>query len=159
MTSFEPFTYGVQPPRSGVAQQQSAPASAPAERRVSIMVPVSREIDLLDMAGTATPVPGTIYTRDFFLMHQTDAAIQKVQISSDAVAVQSPVMQLQLVAVEGQEEVEITGQRVYSVLPVETEVIEGTFPTFTGALFLRVTATSQEGRLFVTLDILSSKVS
>ena len=160
MTSFDPYVYRVSEPRSGVAMPAAsagAPASAPVQQNVAVLVPISTVIDLETVSGSTAPVAGVFYTRDYFLSHWTDSTIQRVHISAD-VAAEQTFFSLKLVAKNGSEENDITGDRVYTVLPTDTDTVEDTFPHFTGALFMRVYTTSQVARVFVTLEVLSSKV-
>jgi hypothetical protein len=159
---FNPHVYSVPGPRESLAQPiQQTPqvAQRPREAKTSVVAPISREIDLNEIAGFEVPVPNEVYTRDYFLCHATDAAIQRVILSASERANQVKAMSLQLIAKQGQNVTELVGKRHYSMAPFDQETIEDTFPSFTGALYLRVDAVAQVTLLFVTLEILTSKVT
>jgi hypothetical protein len=162
VTSFDPYVYTVPNPRSGAAMPTGpapqAPVRAP-DQKVSVVTPICREVDLATISGEVDPpVAGTLYTFDYFLCHAVDATIQRVFVSAESAVAQSPSLALALIARSGQEVADLTGDRVYTATPLETDVIEDAFPPFSGALFLRVRGTSQTSRLFITIELLSSKV-
>lgn len=158
--SFVPLQYTIQTPRSGAEPVAAAAATDSKDRRVSILVPITRQIDLWEMSGANAPNPSATYVRDFFLAHWSEATIQRVYISFSRAMRQLALQPfyLQLIVKNGAEESELTDRRQYATLTVETDIVEDVFPNFTGALFLRVSSASQVASLFVTLEVLSSKV-
>jgi hypothetical protein len=160
VSGFQPFVYQAMTPRAGAAVSgPSGEAAPPPQQKIhSVLVPIPVDIDLSTISGITEPTGETLYTRDYFLTHATEADIQRVYVSAD-LATSQRTFTLMLVAKDGQEVTELTGERAYTTLPVsEIDVVEDNFPSFKGALFLRVKGRSQVAHLFVTVEALTSQV-
>jgi hypothetical protein len=127
----------------------AAPVVAP--REFQVVVPVSRTVRLDEVSGPVAPVPGTVYQRDYFLLHPIDGAVQRVWFASSLPTAQTN-FRVQLIGEDGEE---LTPRIAYARLPiVSTLLTERVGASAGGPVYLRVQAESQAADLFVTVELL-----
>ncbi len=122
----------------------------------SIVVPLSRVIDLSEIAGPGTiGSAGVVYERDYFLYHQLDYAAQALVISTDEDTTQTD---FSIEVVTGA--TSLSAERVYEVLPKTPDRFDVTLIADGDApVFLRVRSTYQSTLVYVTIELLTSKVT
>lgn len=123
----------------------------------SITYPIGKQIDLLQMNGGSPGVPGRVYLRDFFLFHSTDVNIDRLLWSASDDVAQDNKFSLQLVTTDGEG---LSMEQAYSSLPkTGKEIIPAVFTPDQGKpVFLRVQAVYQTTQLYVTVEMVTSKV-
>lgn len=151
MTEFVPFPFVPQGPvfRDSPQQQASTP------RRFQAVVPCARMIRLDEVSGTVVPVPGVVYTFDYFLLHPVEGAIQRIWWSADLSSAQTNFT----VVLVDQDGDKLTEERSFDVLPVVAELLyEQIGAAQVDGVFLRVSTTSQTANLYVTVELLVAEV-
>lgn len=153
MEPFIPMQFHPAAARGGDAPAQPAP---PTFRAYQVAVPVSRVLYLEQISGSTPPVPGSIYTYDYFLMHPAEGSIQRVWFVANVAATQIKFV-ASLVDSEGEE---VAAQKVVGVLPVKSTVLfDHVGTTSADGVFLRITSTSQATvKLYVTVELLVSEI-
>lgn len=156
MSDFIPYEYKIRRPNFQPSTGGSgAGGEMPQVIIDSIVIPVSVTIDLATIAGPGvTGSPGTVYERDYFLYHQEDYAVQGVWISTDEDTAQTDFA-VQLVS----ETLDLTEERVYRTLPKDPDRFDATLIGDGGPIYLRVRASYQSTPLYVTIELLTSRVN
>ncbi len=157
MPPFIPYQHGVRTPMAGF-QPLTQPAVPQFVINVeSITYPIGKQIDLLQMNGGSPGVPGRVYQRDFFLFHSTDVNIDRLLWSASADVQQANKFSLQLVTTDGEG---LSLEQSYSSLfKTGKEVIPAVFTPDQGKpVFLRVQSVYQTTQLYVTIEMVTSKV-
>lgn len=156
MTDFIPYEYKIRRPNIMPSGGGGGGGAAGPQIIIdSIVVPLSVTIDLATIAGPGvTGVAGTIYERDYFLFHQEDYAVQGIWISTDENTSQDG-FSVQLVS----EDSDLSESRHYEVLPKDPDRFDSTLIGDSGSIYLRVRAAYQSTPLYVTIELLTSKVS
>lgn len=156
MTDFIPYEYKIRRPNMMPGTSSGTDGSAAPQLVFdSIILPLAVTIDLATIAGPGvTGTPGTVYERDYFLFHQEDYAVQSVWISTDEDTAQTDFA-VQLVS----EATELSEERTYQTLPQTPDNFPATIIGDSGPIYLRVRAAYQSTPLYVTIELLTSKVS
>ncbi len=156
MTDFIPYEYKIRRPNLQPSTGGSgAGGNVPQVIIDSIVIPVSVTIDLSTIAGAGvTGSPGTVYEREYFLYHQEDYAVQGVWISTDEDTDQSDFA-VQLVSAT----LDLSEERVYQTLPKEPDRFDAALIGDGGPIYLRVRAPYQSTPLYVTIELLTSRVN
>lgn len=150
MVDFIPRVIAPMQPLGAEVGSPAQPES-PWRRLYRVIVPVSRAIDLETVSGEVVPVPGTIYQYDYFLMHPSDGAIQRVWFAASTPAEQSE-FSVQLVNRDGEE---LSEGRSFTELPTAaTSLFEQVGAIGSEAVFFRVNAEAQVAILYVTVELL-----
>jgi hypothetical protein len=157
MPPFIPYQYAVRTPMAGF--QPMAQPSVPqfVINVESITYPIGKQIDLLQMNNGLPGVAGRVYVKDFFLFHSTDVNIDRLLWSASADVLQDKKFSLQLVTTDGEG---LSLEQSYSTLAKEgKEIIPAVFTPSQGKpVFLRVQAVYQTTQLYVTIEMVTSKV-
>jgi hypothetical protein len=157
MAPFVPYQHAVRSPMAGF-QPMAQPAVPQFVINVeSITYPIGKQIDLLQMNGGSPGVPGRVYVRDFFLFHSTDVNIDRLLWSASNDVAQAYKFSLQLVTTDGEG---LSIEQGYATLPkIGKEVIPAVFTPDNGKpVFLRVQSVYQTTQLYVTVEMITSKV-
>ncbi len=158
MRPFIPYQYAVKTPMAGFASMAQPGVPQFTINVESITYPIGKQIDLLQMNNGSPGVPGLVYVKDFFLFHSTDVNIDRVLWSASEEVTQSSLFSLQLVTKDGEG---LSTDNSYNVLPkLSREIIPAVYTPDAGEpVFLRVRSTYQTTQLYVTIEMITSKVA
>ncbi len=154
---FVPYQHAVRSPMAGF-QPMMQPAVPQFVINVeSITYPIGKQIDLLQMNNGSPGVAGRVYTKDFFLFHSTDVNIDRLLWSASADVAQSVKFSLQMVTENGEG---LSQEISYANLPKSgKEIIPAVYTPDAGKpVFLRVQAEYQTTQIYVTVEMITSKV-
>lgn len=151
--TFTPYSYPVATPRrddqSAVVPAQQTTAS---NAIAACVIPFGVESEIGDMLN-----PTATVQRDIFILHPSECSFQRMLISVTADTTPD-FLSVQLVQRNGQQETELTSERVYRSLRITPEVVNDATPWGEGPVFLRLRATYSVARLLVTVEALTSEV-
>lgn len=156
--TFIPYQYQIKAPSQGrYTGGQAAAAEQPQLILDSIIVPVSKTIDLADINDGAAGTPGVVYEHDYFLYHPVDLSIQRLWLSTEEDTTQQE-FSIQLVQRLDGAFTELSAAQSYTILPEEPDFLDSVFAPDGGAVYLRVRSTYQSTLVYVTLELLTTKV-
>jgi hypothetical protein len=155
VNDFVPFgLIAPQPDAGGFVAMPSPPAGGTSRPYFAARCPISRTVDLNEMASGEL-LAGVIYRRDLFLCGPFEGAVQGLWLSSSRKAVQTS-FQVGLIDDEG---ALVAAMRQLTELPERARLLlDVAAETSNRSLYLRVETQAQDALLYVTLDVTLDEV-